>query len=248
MEKDDEHTQGKYDFGARIYDSRLGRWLAVDPLFEKFAAFAPYVFVAGMPISAIDPDGRDIIVLAHPNKADPAGRHWVGHQAVLIGSEADGWYYYSFDLDEGVEGRVGNDKFTTGVFFESVEDFANSEHNTFKDDYDDGKGTETSHKDSEGNIIQRYDRAFKITTDKETDEKMKVAANKTFDKPYSLVFPERNCSTVAKNALKAGGLKTGEWDYTLQPNLFPDTKQTWIEIKNKGEKIYDQLERDETEE
>ena len=41
MEKDDEHTQGKYDFGARIYDSRLGRWLAVDPLSKRHAGNTP---------------------------------------------------------------------------------------------------------------------------------------------------------------------------------------------------------------
>jgi RHS repeat-associated protein len=63
MEKDDEWSGcGKsYDFGARIYDSRLGRWMSVDPLFSKYPGFTPYSYVNNMPIWAIDPDGRRII-------------------------------------------------------------------------------------------------------------------------------------------------------------------------------------------
>ncbi len=65
MEKDDElkGTGNSYDFGARMYDPRIGRWLAVDPLSGKYPGYSPYCFVANMPIIAIDPDGKDIIVL-----------------------------------------------------------------------------------------------------------------------------------------------------------------------------------------
>gem|GEM_PF-2385338 len=50
-----------YDFGARLYDSRLGRWMAVDPLAGKYPDLSTYSFVMNTPISAMDPDGRDII-------------------------------------------------------------------------------------------------------------------------------------------------------------------------------------------
>jgi RHS repeat-associated protein len=55
------------DFGARIYDSRLGRWLALDPMMTKYPSFSPYAFCANNPILFIDPDGKKI---ANPN--DPA--------------------------------------------------------------------------------------------------------------------------------------------------------------------------------
>jgi len=45
------------DFGARIYDSRLGRWLSVDPLSNKYPYVSPYVFALNNPIALIDPDG-----------------------------------------------------------------------------------------------------------------------------------------------------------------------------------------------
>ena len=56
-----------YDFGARIYDPRLGRWLSLDPLASKYPALSPYNFVADNPIMYIDPDGRKIVV---PNVDD----------------------------------------------------------------------------------------------------------------------------------------------------------------------------------
>src|ERR1043165_2656899 len=44
QEKDDE-AKGEgnsYDFGARSYDPRLGRWLSVDPMYQKQAGWSPY--------------------------------------------------------------------------------------------------------------------------------------------------------------------------------------------------------------
>ncbi|MBL4754717.1 MAG: RHS repeat-associated core domain-containing protein [Flavobacteriales bacterium] len=62
MEKDDEvkGSGNSYDFGARIYDPRLGRWLAVDPLFKVYVPIAPYAFGLNNPIFFIDEDGRTI--------------------------------------------------------------------------------------------------------------------------------------------------------------------------------------------
>ena len=62
MEKDNE-IKGKgnsYDFGARIYDARLGRWLSLDPLANKYPGWSNYNFCLGNPILFIDPDGKDV--------------------------------------------------------------------------------------------------------------------------------------------------------------------------------------------
>ncbi len=48
-----------YDFGARMYDARLGRWLSLDPLQAKYPGLSPYNFVANNSIIFKDFDGRD---------------------------------------------------------------------------------------------------------------------------------------------------------------------------------------------
>jgi len=62
MEKDDEikGAGNSYDFGARLYDARIGRWLSMDPLSSKYPDHSPYTFVGNMVLIAIDPDGKKI--------------------------------------------------------------------------------------------------------------------------------------------------------------------------------------------
>ncbi len=62
-EKDDEiaNVEGAYDdFGARMYDSRLGRFLRTDPVHSGFSFETPYAFAGNTPIWAIDKDGEKI--------------------------------------------------------------------------------------------------------------------------------------------------------------------------------------------
>lgn len=61
MEKDGEikGEGNSYDFGARIYDPRIGRWLSLDPLMKKYPDLSPYNFTRNSPILFIDKDGRD---------------------------------------------------------------------------------------------------------------------------------------------------------------------------------------------
>lgn len=47
------------DYGERIYDPRLGRFLSTDPLTRSFPFYSPYQFAGNTPIQAIDLDGLE---------------------------------------------------------------------------------------------------------------------------------------------------------------------------------------------
>jgi len=174
--------------------------------------------------------------------------HIVGHMAVLIGNDKKGWTYLSYDYDTGNNkgrGKSGSNDVYTERTFESLDEFKNSEHNTFKDDYDDGKGLQSSHKDAAGKIIQRYQDAYQITTDSATDQIMIEAGKKTFNKPWaevSSVGQANQCTTVAENALDAGLLQNGEMTPYIKigktefgtRNYLPAAKQKGIEKRNEG--------------
>jgi RHS repeat-associated protein len=49
----------QYDYGMRIYNPRLGRFLSVDPLFQSYPWYTPYQFAGNTPIQAIDLDGME---------------------------------------------------------------------------------------------------------------------------------------------------------------------------------------------
>lgn len=51
------------DYGNRIYDSRLGRFLSVDPLQKNFPALLPYQFCGDNPIATIDLDGLEPVAI-----------------------------------------------------------------------------------------------------------------------------------------------------------------------------------------
>jgi RHS repeat-associated protein len=47
------------DFGARMYDVRVGRWWGLDPLASKASNLSPYAAFANSPILMKDPDGKE---------------------------------------------------------------------------------------------------------------------------------------------------------------------------------------------
>lgn len=51
--------QNQYDYGYRIYDARIGRFLSVDPLSSSYPSWSPYPFAMNSPISGIDLDGLE---------------------------------------------------------------------------------------------------------------------------------------------------------------------------------------------
>jgi RHS repeat-associated protein len=63
QEKDDEikGEGNSINYLARIQDTRLGRFLSVDPLTKSFPMLTPYQFASNTPIQAVDLDGKEAL-------------------------------------------------------------------------------------------------------------------------------------------------------------------------------------------
>jgi RHS repeat-associated protein len=71
QEKDNEvkGVGNSLDFGARVYDSRLGRFMSLDPWEAKYPSWSPYTFAFDNPIRYIDPTGKGgVYVVTNFNK------------------------------------------------------------------------------------------------------------------------------------------------------------------------------------
>lgn len=58
--RDDDET-GTQDYGMRIYNPNLGKFLSVDPLTMEYPYLTPYQFASNSPIAGIDLDGLEIL-------------------------------------------------------------------------------------------------------------------------------------------------------------------------------------------
>jgi RHS repeat-associated protein len=61
----DKEGPVQYDYGFRIYNPALGRFLSVDPLTYSYPYYTPYQFAGNMPIAAIDLDGLEQYVVTY---------------------------------------------------------------------------------------------------------------------------------------------------------------------------------------
>ena len=59
MDNEGNGVGAMYEYGFRIYDPRIAKFLSVDPLFKSYPWYTPFQFAGNMPIWAIDLDGLE---------------------------------------------------------------------------------------------------------------------------------------------------------------------------------------------
>ena len=58
-ENDKNAGEGIQDYGMRIYDNRVAKFLSVDPLTKQYPFYTPYQFAANSPLMSVDIDGME---------------------------------------------------------------------------------------------------------------------------------------------------------------------------------------------
>jgi RHS repeat-associated protein len=97
----DEDTGLDY-FGARYYDSRIGRWYGVDPLMNEHYDVNPYNYVLCNPLKLTDPDGKDPILIFYPDWKIVGTQGVFGHAGILLVDNKTGeTRYYDLTLKDG---------------------------------------------------------------------------------------------------------------------------------------------------
>ena len=79
VEKNNElYGEGNaYDFDYRIHDARIGRFLSIDPLTNKFPFYSPYQFAGNKPIQNVDFEGAEDVPNEIVNSAKTFGRAYI---------------------------------------------------------------------------------------------------------------------------------------------------------------------------
>ena len=124
--------ESDYDyFGARYYDSKIGRWGGVDPLLHKHFNFNPYNYVLDNPLILKDPNGKQIYFSSDSDQREK--------EISIIQSLLDNIYkdYITAKInDNGVyilnASRLQSNpfKFETSEFYENLLEIATSSQKT----------------------------------------------------------------------------------------------------------------------
>ncbi len=106
------------DFGDRIYDPRLGRWLSIDPLQKKYPYLSPYIFAGNNPIKFVDYDGKDFGVhVNHDTKTIIVSATFYSTKADAASAQkaANNWNKESGEYEYTIDGQKYNVQFNVSV-------------------------------------------------------------------------------------------------------------------------------------
>ncbi|UKN01425.1 hypothetical protein K6119_17000 [Paracrocinitomix mangrovi] len=195
MEKDNEVSGNgnSYDFGAKLYNPRVGRWLSRDPMEKKYAGISPYIFAASNPVFYIDFDGRDIV----PSHTITYTHH-VGETKIESIHDLGETGVQSFKFTAGKNGKVGTLEVNIGIKLnwnfkgnynpEEVPDLENDFNKSNPGLHTAVKTHELNHLSNLRYALMRKDYSFKLPN----GTKIKGALDQVFQDFYDYQISERS--------------------------------------------------------
>ena len=126
--KELDRTNGldMYDFGARLYDMIVPRFITIDPMAEKYPSISPYAYCAGNPIRYVDPTGMIVQMFGSAteeerNRVLADLQKLSNHKLSFVQQDNGNWH-----LTEDSNTRVGENNFSNGTTL--ISDAINNEH------------------------------------------------------------------------------------------------------------------------
>jgi RHS repeat-associated protein len=127
------------DYGFRLYNPAIGKFLSVDPLMKGYPMLTPYQFASNRPIDGIDLDGLEYL---SANVAFSSGDAFynsgtldmIGFETVIYNSQA--YYVIGQHLYYDSEGTLttnpnGGGERATEWIYTDIQNFDNAEHHVY---------------------------------------------------------------------------------------------------------------------
>ncbi|CAG5087467.1 RHS repeat protein [Parvicella tangerina] len=249
MEKDDE-VKGEgnsYDYGARMQDPRLGRWLSIDPYYRKYPSTSNYAFAMNSPTYIIDEGGNDIYVFVEKTgitkRTEDGENVWSSGHTVIAVDEYE-------EVEEGVWKKTG--RILVGELYPAGQPMPERGQNAVRGLYkmavydspeEFKKKYEENYKEDYGNITLEYmeintsDDAKTEYTEKEISADLAMASyinriNTQVESEEKVYIPgSYNCSTTAmEGLLEVGVIKKSIGKQPLAPRYYSETLDMTINI------------------
>lgn len=115
------------DFGARMYDPIITRWLTSDPLGEKNLLNSPYLYCSGNPICIVDPFGKDEWDINKEGRLIAYRQNKDNDVINIVEKDSDGNYNQSYFINDNGEKVSLSKTFTYGTFANKSNDFSSTD-------------------------------------------------------------------------------------------------------------------------